>query len=92
MRIKWTKRARYQFLKEVDYISQDNPKAASDVAVIVIEKINLLKIMPEMGRHGRVDGTRELIISNLPYIVFYRIQGKIIYISRIFHTSRKWEN
>jgi toxin ParE1/3/4 len=43
-----------------------------------------------MGRRGRIAGSRELIVPNLPYIVAYRVVGDVIDISSIVHTSRKW--
>ncbi len=42
------------------------------------------------GRLGRVPGTRELIISGLPYILPYIEKNGTIYILRILHTSMKW--
>jgi len=44
---------------------------------------------PSLGRAGRVDGTRELIISNTPYIV-YRVVENQIRILPVIHTSRQW--
>jgi plasmid stabilization system protein ParE len=43
-----------------------------------------------MGRPGRVPDTRELVISGTPYIVAYQVQGKVITILRILHSSRRW--
>jgi plasmid stabilization system protein ParE len=45
---------------------------------------------PSLGRAGRVEGTRELIISNAPYIVAYRVVENQVRILVIFHTSRQW--
>ncbi|RRD69136.1 type II toxin-antitoxin system RelE/ParE family toxin [Desulfovibrio sp. OH1186_COT-070] len=44
---------------------------------------------PEMGRPGRVFGTRELVIERYPYIVPYRIRGREVQIIRVFHTSQR---
>jgi len=43
-----------------------------------------------LGRDGRVEGTRELVVSGLPYIVVYRITGSDVHIVGIQHTSRLW--
>jgi toxin ParE1/3/4 len=45
---------------------------------------------PHMGRPGRVPGTRELVVSDLPYVIPYRVRGHTIQILRVFHTARKW--
>ncbi len=43
-----------------------------------------------MGRPGRVPGTRELVISGLPFILPYIEKKGAIYILRVLHTSMKW--
>jgi toxin ParE1/3/4 len=72
------------------YIAQDKPSAANRVAKRVLDAINLLSEQPSMGRPGRISGTRELIISNMPYIVPYRVKNNSIQILRIFHTAMQW--
>lgn len=43
---------------------------------------------PSLGRPGRVDGTRELIVAHAPYIVAYRIHENEIQILAIIHAAR----
>jgi toxin ParE1/3/4 len=45
---------------------------------------------PNFGRPGRVEGTRELVIAGLPFIVPYEVTGSEIRILAILHASRKW--
>ena len=45
---------------------------------------------PDMGRPGRVPGTRELVLPHFPYIIPYRVKAQRVEILRVFHTSRKW--
>jgi toxin ParE1/3/4 len=52
--------------------------------------IDRLAQHPNLGRAGRVEGTRELIISNAPYIVAYRVVEGQVRILAIIHTSRQW--
>ena len=54
-------------------------------------QIEALQIYPEIGRKGRVKGTRELVISQTPLIVIYRIKPKTkhIEILRILHHAQK---
>jgi len=42
---------------------------------------------PESGRIGQVPGTRELVVTNLPYIVVYRVNGDTVEILRVMHMS-----
>jgi toxin ParE1/3/4 len=71
------------------YIEQDNPAAAQRIALHVIHNIEtLLPENPEMGRPGRVPGTRELVIPKTPFIVPHRLVGNVIHVLRIFHGAQ----
>lgn len=72
------------------YIAQDNAPAAYRVMRRIKAAADTLADNPEMGRPGRVDGTRELVISDLPYILPYQITDEVIRILAVMHTSRKW--
>jgi toxin ParE1/3/4 len=73
------------------YIERDDPSAAQRVAARIIESVEcLLPDNPDMGRPGRVPGTRELVISGTPFIVPYRLAGNVIQILRVFHGARRW--
>jgi len=45
--------------------------------------------LPERGRLGQVDNTRELVMRRLPYLLVYRVQGRQVEILRVMHTSRE---
>ena len=34
--------------------------------------------MPYIGRVGRVEGTREFVVENYPYILAYRVKNDVI--------------
>ena len=72
-----------------DYIAQDNPIAAQKVISHLKSTISVLINYPEMGRPGRVHGTRELIVSNTPFVLPYRVVKTEIQILRILHGARK---
>jgi plasmid stabilization system protein ParE len=42
-----------------------------------------------MGRVGRDETTRELVVIGTPYIAVYRLRERIEIIT-IFHAARKW--
>lgn len=91
MQIKWLNKALQNLNDEADYIAQDNPEAARLVVQRIVTAINLLADNPAMGHPGRIHGTRELIISDIRYLVPYRVKPRInrIEILRVFHTSRR---
>ena len=73
------------------HIAEDNPVAARQVVSAILRSVNdLLSGQPQMGRPGRVPGTRELVVPNTPYIVPYRIRDNRIVILRVYHGARRW--
>ncbi len=73
------------------FIEQDDLAAAQRVALHIIRNVEtLLPNSPEMGRPGRVPGTRELVIPRTPYFVPYRLVGNTIQVLRVFHGARRW--
>lgn len=91
MRLRWTRLAERDLDQIADYIGQDNPAAAARVVLELIEQAEtLLPAHPAIGRPGRVLGTRELVVGNLPYIVAYRVRGRDVEIIRVLHTARAW--
>jgi toxin ParE1/3/4 len=66
-------------LRKIDtFISNGNPSAAKKVLSTIWEATQLLKEHPQIVRPGRVAGARELVISNTPFIVPYRVISKEI--------------
>lgn len=72
----------------VDSITQDNPPATEKVYSAIATALRRLADFPEMGRPGRLPGTRELRITTLPYLVIYQIAADRITVLAIFHTAR----
>ena len=91
MEIKWLRKALENLNSELEYISQDNPKADQLVAQRIHRAIMELAENPSAGRAGRVPGVRELVVPNTRYIVPYRVKPRLqrIEILRVFHCSRK---
>ncbi|ASF47246.1 type II toxin-antitoxin system RelE/ParE family toxin [Methylovulum psychrotolerans] len=90
MLIHWKERAEIEIGDVLEYIAQDSITAAYSVYDAIRNQVGLLSQYPEIGRTGRVKGTRELIITATPYIVAYRIKKDRVEILRVLHGSRKW--
>lgn len=73
-----------------DYIEAENPRAAAEIDDRIRLAIDGLLQFPEMGRPGRLEETRELVILRTPYIAAYRIKGKSIRNLRILHGAQLW--
>ncbi|MCX7244308.1 MAG: type II toxin-antitoxin system RelE/ParE family toxin [Burkholderiales bacterium] len=90
MQVKWLRNAAKNLNDATEYLVDENPKVAREFFVHIIESVNKLAQFPQLGRSGRVAGTRELVIVGYPYIVPYRIKDGNVEILRVFHTSRIW--
>ena len=73
-----------------EYIAQDNQAAAHVVHDAILRQIGRLAEHPRIGRPGRVEGTRGLVISGTPYIVAYRVAGQAVTILRVLHGAQQW--
>lgn len=73
------------------HIGEDDPAAALRIALHITHNVEvLLPSNPQMGRPGRVPGTRELVILKTPFIVPYRIVNSAIHVLRIYHGAQRW--
>lgn len=90
MRLEWSPLALEDRDRIFDYIEQDNAQAAVAVDMRIREQVERLTKFPEIGRHGRVEGTRELVINRSPYIAAYRVLPDAVRILRVLHSARLW--
>jgi toxin ParE1/3/4 len=90
MRLRWTRPALTHLRKIAAHIVQENPPAARKVVGFIRAQATLLGRYPGVGRAGRIEGTRELVIGRFPYIVVYRAHEETVEIVAVIHTSRRW--
>jgi len=90
MRVRWLRQALRNLDAEAAYIAQDSPQSAAAFVGHMIDSAAMLAAHPQMGRPGRVPGTRELVVTRFPYLLPYRVRGQAVEILRVFHTARKW--
>jgi addiction module RelE/StbE family toxin len=89
--IKWTEQATQQLDHAHDYIALSNNKiVAARVTMQVVTAVQRFDAFPMSGKAGRVLGTRELVISNTPFIAAYAIDGAEIIILAIYHGAQQW--
>ncbi|HYF98346.1 MAG TPA: type II toxin-antitoxin system RelE/ParE family toxin [Coxiellaceae bacterium] len=90
MKIKWLEEAVHDLHSLHEYIAQENPKAAAQIAKRLIEATKLLALQPNIGRTGRILHTRELIVPNTPFIIPYQMKNNQIQILRVIHCAMRW--
>ena len=91
MRIEWTGEAELNALDIADHISIDSPAAALAQIREIRSQVEELARHPNLGRLGRVPGTRELVVARTPYIVAYRIEDVAVVVIRILHGAQQWK-
>jgi plasmid stabilization system protein ParE len=88
--IRWLTRALANLDAEAAFIARDHPAAAARVVEAIASAVDLLAEHPALGRPGRVEGTRELVVPDTPYLVPCRVRGNAVEILRVFPGARKW--
>jgi plasmid stabilization system protein ParE len=87
MRLRYSAEGRRQLLSIGAYIQQNDPGAAKRVVGRIRAAANLIARFPGIGRIGRASGTREWVLSDLPYRILYELRGGEVMILNIFHTA-----
>ena len=91
MKVKWSKTSIKDLNHIFDYIEkEDRPETARKSILKIINAVSQLERFPEIGRRGRVVGTKELIIPSTPFIIIYRLKDSVLEILTILHHSRMW--
>jgi len=90
MTVVWSRRAINHLIALRDYIAEDNPRSAASVARRILNAVELLTTQPQIGRPGRITGTRELVVPGTPYIVPYRVRRGTLELLAVFHGRQKW--
>lgn len=90
MQIRWSPAAADDFSRIIEYIRRDSAQAAQRVAQSIYETASSLTHFPNVGRAGRVPGTRELLLPSLPFILVYRIAKDAVEIANVIHGAQKY--
>ena len=88
MRLRWRLSAVNDLTEISDFISENDPEAARAVVNRVLHSVERLASFPNSGRAGKVEGTRELVVPGLPYIVVYTCDDTDVSIIGVFHGAR----
>jgi toxin ParE1/3/4 len=89
--IEWTESAVRQLNQSYDYIALANSETvAARIVEHILNSVHRLAIFPLSGRGGRVLGTRELVVTDTPFIVAYAIEEDRIVVLAVYHSAQQW--
>jgi len=88
MRVRWTLAAADDLEAISDYLARHLPAFANSTIQELYQAILTLRSIPNRGRPGREEGTRELVLPRLPYIVVYRVKENDVEILHIYHGAQ----
>lgn len=85
----WQPSARLQARNLISYIAERNSSAAQRIKDLIDDRIALARVVPGMGRPGRVTATRELIVHP-NYIVIYMHDDTTLTVLRVLHAHQRY--
>lgn len=86
----WLPRAQADRLSHLEFTAREKPHVAETQDAQIDLTLSRLTGFPAMGRAGRKQGTRELVIPHTPFIVVYREQQGRLEILRVLHGAQQW--
>jgi toxin ParE1/3/4 len=90
MRLRWTEAAATNLERISDYLFNPAPARARRLIRSIYEAPETLLSFPHRGRPGKKAGTRELVLSPLPWIVVYAVRDDVVHVVRILHGAQRW--
>lgn len=90
MTVVWSPRAIGHLSSLRAYMARDNPDAAARTAKALLTAVERLAVLPNLGRPGRLSGTRELVVPGTTYVIPYRLRGDRLEVMAVLHGRRRW--
>ena len=89
MRLRYTLTALRQIDQAIDYIEARSPQGAASIREPITAGIALVQEHPFAGQATSRQGTRRVVLTPYPYVIFYRVTADEVIISRFRHAARK---
>lgn len=90
MQLRWTSTAAEDLENIANYLFEKTPENAPRLIREIYDAPRALKSFPNRGRAGKKEGTRELVLPSLPYVIVYLVRGDTVHIVRVLHSSQDW--
>ena len=90
MQLRWTQEAANDLDRIAAHLRLDAPDRATNLIRHVYDAPTALLTFPNRGRPGKKEGTRELVLAPLPYVVVYTVRDDVVFVVRILHGAQQW--
>ena len=91
MKLRVTPRARRHLEAIAEYLTDKSPAASHLVGTRIRETMHLLSNFPMIGHDGALQGTREMVVPGLPYIIVHRVEpteGAVVILG-VYHGAQR---
>lgn len=87
-KIEITAEAENDIYSIADEVQEKNNSATAKLILTEIQnQLNALAEYPELGRVGGCEGTREIVMSGMPYITIFERNNNSVVVVRVLHGS-----
>lgn len=90
MTVAWAPRAVRHLQALRAHVAEHDPAAAQRIATLLLAAAGRLAEFPQLGRPGRLAGTRELTVPRTPYVIAYRARGARVEVIAVLHVRQQW--
>jgi toxin ParE1/3/4 len=88
-RIRWSPAAADDLEAIYNYLSEHHPSLVQSTIRRLYDGARSLKQFPNRGRAGQKEGTRELVMAPMPYVIVYSVEPQMVHILRLVHASEE---
>ena len=88
-KVLWTPEAQQDRAVIWEYIAAVNPLAAARMDECFSEAAALISRHPQIGKPGKIPGTRE-VIPHESYRLVYEVHNETAWVLTLVHTARRW--
>jgi toxin ParE1/3/4 len=86
----WAPRAVRHLQALRTYVAEHDPAEAQRMGAALLAAVGRLVELPQLGRPGRLAGTRELTVPHTSYVIAYRIRGARLEVIAVLHARQQW--
>ena len=87
-KLRWSLAAANDLEEISNYLHLHHPSFAARTIQRLYSTAKSLKEHPYTGRPGKKDGTRELVLAPLPFLMIYAVDDQSIQVLRFLHTAQ----